>query len=169
MPTITRLTPDEAVYKDNTISIAAKGLYATIMATKGDPDDVLRVCKEERIEIRKYIKELLDKGYCKQSKDKLTFGKKEHPITTFTVTEELRGWASTKLIHCDLEYLTERWRNHHLSKGTKIRNLSASWRNWMLGHVKFDGCTACFKPVKVVVEGNFAEQSYKREKFITIQ
>ena len=167
MPTITRLTPDERVYKDNTVSIAAKGLYATIMATKGDPDDVLRVCKEERIEIRKYIKELVDAGYCKWANDKLTFGKKEPAIAAFKVGDDQREWAKVNLIHCDLEYLTDKWRDYHISNGKNPKNLNASWRNWMRGHPKIDSCTVCLKPLKVIQDVQL--QSYAQKKFITIQ
>ena len=140
MPSIKRLTEDERVYTDKRLSVGAKGFYAVVMNTTGNPNEITETFQEEKDTLTRYIKELRDTGYCKVSKEVITFGKKERtdPIWKFEITDELREWALTKGASFSLENATEEWRDYHLKKGDKIKDYPASWRTWIRNQIKFN-------------------------------
>lgn len=42
-------------------------------------------------------------------------------------------WARDRYGSMDLEYQTERFKNHHIGKGTKYVDWSRTWKNWISG------------------------------------
>lgn len=49
----------------------------------------------------------------------------------FTIDGELADWAVGKNLRFDLAAETERFLDHHRSKGSSFIDWRAAWRNWM--------------------------------------
>jgi len=47
--------------------------------------------------------------------------------------DKLLAWASEKHPHIDCVLQTERFKNHHISKGTRYINWGMTWQNWVMG------------------------------------
>jgi hypothetical protein len=47
------------------------------------------------------------------------------------------AWATKKCPIVDVALETEQWADHHLAKGTKIKDKTASWRTWMRNSQKW--------------------------------
>ena len=51
---------------------------------------------------------------------------------SFAITEELRSWVqSNDLCDVDLKAETEKFLDHHRSKGSSFKDWTAAWRNWI--------------------------------------
>lgn len=51
---------------------------------------------------------------------------------SFAIVEELRSWAqSNDLCDVDLKAETEKFLDHHRSKGSSFKDWTAAWRNWI--------------------------------------
>jgi hypothetical protein len=56
----------------------------------------------------------------------------------FEITDKMKSWAiKTGLDGINLNLETEKFINYHLAKGTRFKNWTAGWRNWMLKALEF--------------------------------
>ncbi|WP_104401795.1 replication protein [Vibrio penaeicida] len=55
----------------------------------------------------------------------------------FTVTTELFNWANQNQIQTDLILETEKFLDYHRAKGSKFKDWTAAWRNWMRNSKRF--------------------------------
>lgn len=57
----------------------------------------------------------------------------------FTVNNEMIAWARDKapLAYRDINFESQKFEQHHRSKGSKFKDWTAAWRNWMLNADKW--------------------------------
>ena len=56
---------------------------------------------------------------------------------SFQVTDAMSTWALSKAQGIDLGKETEKFKNFHLSKGSKFKDWTAAWRNWILNAAEY--------------------------------
>lgn len=49
----------------------------------------------------------------------------------FSIGDDLKEWASTNVPSLDVEAETEKFLDHHRSKGNKFKDWNSAWRKWM--------------------------------------
>jgi hypothetical protein len=57
----------------------------------------------------------------------------------FEVTPQMREWAGEKGFYGNLDRETEKFLNHHQSRGNKFTSWPSAWRSWMLKAVEWNG------------------------------
>lgn len=50
---------------------------------------------------------------------------------TFTVTPDMRAWATEKTPSVDVDTETEQFKDHHQAKGSKFMDWRKAWQTWM--------------------------------------
>jgi hypothetical protein len=80
------------------------------------------------------------KQECKNAKNvKNGGGKKPTPAPKdFEVTPQMREWAGKKSFHGNIDRETEKFLNHHESRGNKFKSWPAAWRSWILKAVEWN-------------------------------
>lgn len=71
------------------------------------------------------------------------------PPENFQLTDQIKSYAQKKGYTGDLQNLSEKFLNHHRSKGNRFSDWNAAFRNWILKEVEFNpaGPSAADQPL----------------------
>lgn len=81
------------------------------------------------------------------------------------ITPDMRAWARTNKITCDLVDETDAFLDHHRAKGSTFKDWAAAWRTWMRNTAKFARTTSAAYANSYQPYQNPTDQSVYDEKF----
>ena len=89
-----------------------------------------------------YKRRMIEKNVSRERRKPLTL-----PPENFPITEPMRSYAKKKGYAGDLENLSEKFLNHHRSKGNRFSDWNAAFRNWILKEIEFNPPSAADAPL----------------------